>query len=378
MQKIKCDVLIIGGCCAGLSLAYEYAQMKSSKLSVCILEKRESYYNDRTWCFWLGKQQNFSHRDIVSSSWRAWRFSSNNQSYVHHSENFSYCHIASLAFYKKITKVIGEDDRQTLLLEQDVTKIEKSGKYFSVEGPDLSVKATNIIDTRAYGADEILEYTKIFQAFSGVEIETNADFFDTDLVGLMDDIHSSGVKCQFRYLLPFTKRHALIEITSFSNIYIPPAELAASLQLYLDNLKVSYKIIRKEQGVLPMGINHPPRSHDGIIMGGMKDDNLKPSSGYGFLRTQSWAKLVAMKLCSGDLDTGFEKVNHYIPKFFDDTFLRVLDDNINLTEEIFMGIGRNMNSDSFARFMSDQAQALDFIRLVAAVPKQPFIKAAFS
>jgi len=61
--------------------------------------------------------------------------------------------------------VIGEDDRQTLLLEQDVTKIEKSGKYFSVEGPDLSVKATNIIDTRAYGADEILEYTKIFQAF---------------------------------------------------------------------------------------------------------------------------------------------------------------------------------------------------------------------
>ena len=88
MQKIKCDVLIIGGGCAGLSLAYEYAQMKSSKLSVCILEKRESYYNDRTWCFWLGKQQNFSHRDIVSSSWRAWRFSSNNQSYVHHSENF--------------------------------------------------------------------------------------------------------------------------------------------------------------------------------------------------------------------------------------------------------------------------------------------------
>ena len=44
MQKIKCDVLIIGGGCAGLSLAYEYAQMKSSKLSVCILEKRESYY----------------------------------------------------------------------------------------------------------------------------------------------------------------------------------------------------------------------------------------------------------------------------------------------------------------------------------------------
>ena len=378
MRKIECDVLIIGGGCAGLSLAYEYAQVKKAELSVCVLEKRENYHDDRTWCFWLDHEQDFSHRDIILNSWKAWRFSSKEQSYIHRSEHFSYCHIASLEFYKKTTQAIKEDPRQTLVLEQVVTKIEKNEKCFTVEGPDLSVKATHVIDTRAYEPDELIEYTQIFQSFSGVEIATEDDFFDADLVGLMDDIQGDGKICKFRYLLPFTKRHALIELTSFSNAYYPPSSLDVSLQCYLDSLEVSYKIIRKEQGVLPMGIDHPPRSEDGIILGGMKNDNLKPSSGYGFLRTQIWAKLIVTKLCNDTLDIKLGKTGHYIPDFFDYTFLRVLDNNIDLAEDIFMNIGKNMSPDSFAKFMSDKAQAHDYIRLIAAVPKQPFIKAVLS
>jgi|TARA_B100000795_G_scaffold60685_1_gene40638 lycopene beta-cyclase len=375
MRKIECDVLIIGGGCAGLSLAYEYAQMKKAGLSVCILEKRKNYHDDRTWCFWLDHQQEFSHRDIILNSWKAWRFSSREQSHTHRSEHFSYCHIASLAFYKKTTEAINEDPRQTLVLEQVVSKIEKNGKSFNVEGPNLSARATHVIDTRAYEPNELIQYTQIFQSFSGVEIETEDDLFDSELVGLMDDIQGNGKICQFRYLLPFTKRRALIEFTSFSNAYHPPSDLNASLQCYLDSLEVSYKVIRKEQGVLPMGINHPPRSEDGIILGGMKNDNLKPSSGYGFLRTQIWAKLIVTKFCNDTLDIKVRKAGHYIPDFFDHTFLRVLDNNIDLAEDIFMSIGKNMNPDSFAKFMSDKAQVHDFMRLIAAVPKQPFIKA---
>ena len=378
MRKIECDVLIIGGGCAGLSLAYEYAQMKKPRLSVFILEKRENYHDDKTWCFWLDHQQDFSHRDIILNSWKAWRFSSKEQSYIHRSEHFAYCHIASLAFYKKTTQAIEDDPRQTLVLEQVVSKIEKNGKYFNVEGPNLTARATHVIDTRAYEPNELIQYTQIFQRFSGVEIETQDDFFDSDLVGLMDDIKGNGKICQFRYLLPFTKRHALIELTSFSNAYYPPSDLDVSLQYYLDSLKVSYKIIREEQGVLPMGINHPPRSEDGIILGGMKNDNLKPSSGYGFLRSQIWAKLIVTKFCNDTLDIKLGKASHYIPDFFDYTFLRVLDNNIDLAEDIFMSIGKNMRPDSFAKFMSDKAQVHDFMRLIAAVPKQPFIKAVLS
>ena len=72
------------------------------------------------------------------------------------------------------------------------------------------------------------------------------------------------------------------------------------------------------------------------------------------------------------------RIGHYIPDLFDHTFLRVLDNNIDLAEDIFMSIGKNMRPDSFAKFMSDKAQVHDFMRLIAAVPKQPFIKAVLS
>ena len=47
------DYIIIGGGCAGLSLAYEleiYDKLKNKTLA--IIEPREDYKRDKTWSFW--------------------------------------------------------------------------------------------------------------------------------------------------------------------------------------------------------------------------------------------------------------------------------------------------------------------------------------
>ena len=47
------DYIIIGGGCAGLSLAYElevYDKLKDKTLA--IIEPREDYKRDKTWSFW--------------------------------------------------------------------------------------------------------------------------------------------------------------------------------------------------------------------------------------------------------------------------------------------------------------------------------------
>jgi len=47
------DYIIIGGGCAGLSLAYElevYDKLKDRTLA--IIEPREDYKRDKTWSFW--------------------------------------------------------------------------------------------------------------------------------------------------------------------------------------------------------------------------------------------------------------------------------------------------------------------------------------
>lgn len=46
------DLIILGGGCAGLSLAMRLALLKEACPQTLILENRTQYTNDRTWCFW--------------------------------------------------------------------------------------------------------------------------------------------------------------------------------------------------------------------------------------------------------------------------------------------------------------------------------------
>ena len=71
------DYIILGGGCAGLSLAYELDinnKFKNKKLA--IVELREEYRRDKTWSFWKVTDHNFE--DCVIKSWK--NFSVNSKS----------------------------------------------------------------------------------------------------------------------------------------------------------------------------------------------------------------------------------------------------------------------------------------------------------
>ena len=51
-MQTESDILILGGGCAGLSLALRLAADGENCPSTVILESRSHYSNDRTWCFW--------------------------------------------------------------------------------------------------------------------------------------------------------------------------------------------------------------------------------------------------------------------------------------------------------------------------------------
>jgi len=63
------DYIIIGGGCAGLSLAYEldlYKKLENKTLA--IVEPRKSYERDKTWSFWKVIDHNFE--DCVIKNWK--------------------------------------------------------------------------------------------------------------------------------------------------------------------------------------------------------------------------------------------------------------------------------------------------------------------
>ena len=62
------DYIIIGGGCAGLSLAYELeTHNKLKDKTLAIIEPRLEYKRDKTWSFWKTTNHNFE--DCVKKSW---------------------------------------------------------------------------------------------------------------------------------------------------------------------------------------------------------------------------------------------------------------------------------------------------------------------
>ena len=54
------DYIIIGGGCAGLSLAYELqVNNKLQDKTLAIIEPRSNYKRDKTWSFWKVTPHNF-------------------------------------------------------------------------------------------------------------------------------------------------------------------------------------------------------------------------------------------------------------------------------------------------------------------------------
>ena len=62
------NYIILGGGCAGLSLAYELEiHEKLRDKTLAIIETRPQYKKDKTWSFWKVTSHNFD--DCVKKSW---------------------------------------------------------------------------------------------------------------------------------------------------------------------------------------------------------------------------------------------------------------------------------------------------------------------
>ena len=87
------DYIIIGGGCAGLSLAYELnINKKLDKKTLAIIEIREKYKRDKTWSFWKVVSHNFE--DCVIKSWNNFTINS-----LHGSNAVSYTHLTLPTIY---------------------------------------------------------------------------------------------------------------------------------------------------------------------------------------------------------------------------------------------------------------------------------------
>ena len=111
------DLVILGGGCAGLSLAVALAKLDRQGLrtpQVMLLEKRTSYANDRTWCFFRDPGASAQHR--VQHQWQTMRVTTQQRSVTFDCGATPYLMVPSGLFYEDAQNVILQSDRMVLHL----------------------------------------------------------------------------------------------------------------------------------------------------------------------------------------------------------------------------------------------------------------------
>ena len=167
------DYVILGGGCAGLSLAYELEiHKKLENKTLAIVEPRDEYKRDKTWSFWKTTPHNFD--DCIKKSWK--HFSINIPNKTKHLEcnNYPYQSIDSGLFYKKINNKLKKNQNIYFYKDTKEINLEKSFIFNSVIN----------LNTNKNG---------LWQHFCGVEIETKNNFFDDEIITLDKQIYSKCV-----------------------------------------------------------------------------------------------------------------------------------------------------------------------------------------
>ncbi len=73
MSPTDADLVILGGGCAGLSLAARLADAGAHGPRVVVVEPRLAYVDDRSWCFWSTADSPLAR--LASAAWDGWSLS---------------------------------------------------------------------------------------------------------------------------------------------------------------------------------------------------------------------------------------------------------------------------------------------------------------
>lgn len=373
-MEAETDIMILGGGCAGLSLALRLGEHGASCPSTTVIEARSNYVNDRTWCFWDDDSAKLRH--LVSHRWSKVLIAHDRRKVIADCQANPYAMIPAEAFYNYAKGGLAKTPCVTLNLnERVVAEPQKEGGLWRVETTQGFHFSKRVIDTRPERSPE-RGAAVLWQSFSGQKIECDAECFNPGVASLMDFSLSKSGRIIFMYLLPFSTRRALIEATVFAPEPLGPEDLAEDLAAYIDRQVEgsTHVVLRSEHGVLPMGQATRAEGPDAsYVRVGVAAGGARSASGYAFQRIQGWADECAKALVAGEQPLG-HATDPWIMRAMDALFLRVLRAQPGRAPELFLTLFGLRDPRHIIRFMSDRAGPTDIAAIVSALPTWMFLR----
>jgi lycopene beta-cyclase len=283
--------------------------------------------------------------------------------------------LKSMSYYKQCNDLILKNPNIQHINDK-VVKVDDKGNFCEVKTENNIYKSKKVFNSILNW--EVLKnnskYPLLIQHFEGWFIKTDKDVFNEKEATFMDFTIKQNSNTRFMYVLPFSKKEALIEFTLFSKDLLDKQGYEKPLTNYLKELGITnYNITNKESGKIPMtGFPFHKQNSKNIIYIGSAGGWSKPSTGYTFKNIERKSKLLLKFLKNEDDFIKFSKTTRFW--FYDLIFLDVLYQNNHLGRKLFSQMFKNNQSKLIFKFLDEKSNFFDELKIMSSFSTGIFIK----
>jgi lycopene beta-cyclase len=375
----RVDVAVVGGGCSGLSTAVRLAALGDR--SVLVLEGRAAP-DPRSWCSWDDGTDPLP--EARSASWDRWEVRTEDGTSVGSDPDHPYVLVRASDRSAAAASRVASDGRVRIVRGTPVAAVRRSDAdttddrdvvAHTTDGP---VRAGRVLDARGPRCPTDVPAGRVLlhQRFVGRWVTTSRPVFDTTTVTLMDfGGQEPGGPVRFVYVLPVTPTEALVESTLFTPDPADAFDHEDHVARYVSRrwgLRADeWHVTDEERGCIPM-TDAPAPPDARWAAAEAVTGTTRPSSGYGFARSNRHSAVVARHLVDGTPVPAFS--DRFRTRFLDAVFLRFLRDRPEQAAEAFRRLFA-LPGPLVVRFLSERSSVADDLRIVLALQKRPFLAA---
>ncbi len=382
------DIIIAGGGCAGLSLAYQLIHSPLRDRSILIVDRDDKDQNDRTWAFWTDHPTPF--QSVVHREWRTLRFVTESGEHAVPTGTWRYVMIRGDDWYRHIRGLLAEHPNVTWI-KAPVKRIEDQadGAIVYVD-PDGHGPAPVTAFHGGWVFDSLFNVEKfrpdprstlyLQQHFKGWFVETPVDRFDVGAATIFDfrtpqvDDRGAG-DMRFFYVLPTSPRSALVE---YVGLHL--ADFDALLDRHIRTVLGidDYTVVGDEIGLTPMtDYPFPRRVGADVLAIGIQGGLAKATTGYAYTRIQNDSAAIVASLMESGHPFMIPPVNRSGYRFLDQVMLEVMRTNPACLKPTFEAMFLRNPGPRIFRFLDERATLGEIVRLILTLPKRPFVAGTF-
>ena len=363
------DYIICGGGASGLLLSNALLSDKHfNDKKILIIEKDSKTDNDKTFGFWNDKESVLDN--IVFKEWEYAEFRDSNSHNSFLLSPYKYKMIKSNEFYLSIGDKISKASNFTYL-NSTVNEIDQVNNTVKTNDGEFS---SSIIFSSIYNEVSFKKYPLLKQHFIGWTIETKNESFDDNKITFMDFSVDQKDEIRFMYILPFSKKKALIEYTLFSNDIISDDEYEKEIKAYLKKSNIlNYSIVEKEKGMIPMTC-YPffEKNTDNYFQIGTAGGWSKPSTGYTIKNSIEKIDIIINSLKQNKPLSKIRFKNRFW--YYDLLFLDVLIASRGKGSQVFSDLFKNNDPIKIFKFLDEKTSLMEELSIFLSVDIKTFVR----